>query len=167
MDATELAYYGGLLDGEGHIGIRQARRARDGRLNYAARISLIMSHEPIIRRFADDFGLSMRSVSKSSPLTRVPMYGIEVAGRKTVEILEQVLPYLCVKRKQAELLVQLEKEKRQPGIRTRKIPTQRRMGDQVVNSISSATDPDILAGWQDLYMQVRELNRPSRQSLDS
>jgi hypothetical protein len=120
-----------------------------------------MSEPGIINHFAEDFSLSSRRANcGGSDLTRVPMYGVEVAGRGAAAILEQVVPYMRIKRRQAELLVQLEDEKRQPGLRTKKIPTVRIVDGVEIHSTASATGQDHLDRWQGMYEECRALNRP-------
>jgi len=164
MDELSLAYYAGLLDGEGHIGIHRTVRKRDQGVQYGGRMSLRMSEREVIEQFAEDFGLSAGPANCGTRHAKREVFGVSAEGRRSRVLLEQLLPYLRVKRAQAELVIRLEAEKREPGLRSRKIPTSRLMpGGVVVRSTASAIGPETIARWEAMYVEVRKLNRPEHE----
>lgn len=165
VNEIENAYFAGLLDGEGHLGIHRMSKAAG--IQYAARVSLRMTEEEVVRQYAECFGVSLHRAVYKNSYSKLPLFVAEVSGRGARSLLEAVAPYLRVKKRQAELLMQLETEKRQPGIRTRKIPTTRLVDGEEIRSTATATGQEYLERWQGLYMQVRELNRPTNQETDS
>jgi hypothetical protein len=104
--AVLYSYLAGIIDGEGTIRIgfsNKDSRGNPTKLYYAA-VSVGMTDYRIIKLLADTFGSKVRE-------ERVPgrklMYRWGTSGNKAVpKILEKVMPYLIVKRRQAELVME-------------------------------------------------------------
>lgn len=117
MTLIEVAYWAGLVDGEGHIGIRRIEAAEGRPAQYIARFVLVMSEHLLVREFAGQFGLSFDFRDNHNDWSKRPLYRAEGAGQIAAVVARTLYPGLRVKRRQAELLVLLEEEKRLPGLR--------------------------------------------------
>jgi hypothetical protein len=161
MSPLDLAYWAGLIDGEGHLGIRyvadKSRRPRQ----YIARFGLVMSEPPLVEAFAEQFSLHYGgNCSWDSPVSKKPLFRAQGAGQSAAAVAKTLLPYLRIKRRQAELLVQLEEEKRRPGLRTTYSGTYAyvRAGKPVMRKRYS-TDQVHLDRWHEYFEEVRHLNK--------
>lgn len=161
--ATDLAYWAGLIDGEGHIGIRQVRREDRG-ANYQGRFSLRMSDRGIILEFAEAFGLKVSERTYSNAISTCALSVTEASCGQAARVIAILLPCLRLKRKQAELVLKLEEEKRWPGLRTRGTGSHTyKMGDgRVITRKTSRTGQEHLDRWHGYYLEVRALNKPGR-----
>lgn len=107
--AILLSYMAGIIDGEGTIRINKAnmtktKQVRYANPKYAASISLGMTDRQIPDLFVEVFGGKTRLECVQG--NRKPIYRWGTSGRiGTQAILKQLLPYLRVKRKQAELVI--------------------------------------------------------------
>jgi len=165
--AVELAYWAGLIDGEGHLGIRYVKDRPErptGASRYIARMSLRMSDLLIVAEFADLFGTAPPGDrSFDNALSTKPIYGTEAGGRRAAHVAALLLPHLRLKVGQAELLIKLEEEKQVPGLRTRytSTDTHYRNGRPFTRKKFS-TGQEHLDRWHRYYEEVKRLNRQGR-----
>ena len=168
--APDLAYWGALLDGEGHLGIRMNRDRADrptGASKYIARLGLGMTDERLVREFATRFGIKTVQVVEAARYpersANLDSYRAEVDGAGAARILSEVMPFLRLKHRQAELMIQLEQEKCQPGLRTRYTGTfPYRRGGQTVYRKKYATGQEHLDRWHGYFEEVKRLNHGGR-----
>ena len=106
ISKIDRAYIAGLIDGEGSI--HMTRKVKYG--TYYAFITVGMSDKGVIEWLANQFGnkatecLYMKKGSfKKTPK---PIYRISLQGRRACLLCEILLPYLKVKKKQAEVLME-------------------------------------------------------------
>lgn len=160
---TELAYWAGLADGEAHLGITWANRNAP-RSSYGAVISLRMTDRPIIQAFAQRFGMTVDPRTYRNDLSVLPIYATECSGTKAARVAQELLPYLRLKRGQAELLIKLHEEKEQPGMRTQEGSAQpRHMADgRTIMRRPTGYAQEHLDRWHGYYIKVRSLNKPGR-----
>jgi hypothetical protein len=166
----DLAYWGALLDGEGHLGIRMNgdRPYRPtGASRYIARLSLGMTDERLVREFAVRFGIKTVQVVVAARhperSAKLDSYRATTDGAGAARILSEVMPFLRLKRRQAELMIQLEQEKCQPGLRTRYTGTfPYRRGGQTVYRKKYATGQEHLDRWHGYFGEVKRLNHGGR-----
>ncbi len=99
-DSVLYAYLAGLIDGEGTIRIGEV-----GPINkHYASISIGMTNKKVLDLFARVFGSRVRLEKPSSG--RQQMYRWGTSGNKVVPlILDKLLPYLIVKKRQAVLVL--------------------------------------------------------------
>jgi hypothetical protein len=160
--ATDLAYWAGLIDGEGHIGIREVRRADRG-VNYQGRFSLRMSDRGIIVAFAEAFDLTVSDRTYSNAISTCALSVTEASCGSAARVVAILLPYLRLKHRQAELVIQLEREKRQPGLRTRSSGQHAYKRDgQIIMRERLRTGQEHLDRWRGYYLEVKGLNKPGR-----
>jgi len=95
-------YIAGLVDGEGSLIIRWDKRHRY--LTFSYFMSIGMTHEGVIKWLSDILGVTY-SVSKRKP-PRKTMYVLRVFTQTDlVTLLEELLPWLIVKKEQAETML--------------------------------------------------------------
>lgn len=105
------AYMGGLIDGEGSIKIiRTVKPNKPNEYNtFDAAIRIGMTDKEPIELFKEEFGGSL-FVEKRQNYKDI--YRWQCAGNKKVPpIVEKILPYLIVKKPQAELLLEYTKNR--------------------------------------------------------
>lgn len=101
--AVLYSYFAGLFDGEGTIRINAAKVNGYIGKRYDPAISIGMSDEKIMNLFVKTFGGKLRI---ERVLGRKVMYRWGTSGRQIVPLfLEKLLPYLQVKKEQAELVI--------------------------------------------------------------
>lgn len=109
MMETDIAYIAGLMDGEAYIGIKRSKPYKCQGLHnpaYHARIQIRMVDEPAIKFIADNLGGKYYKEKSHSGGGRV-LYCWQASDKLAAEIISIVLPYLRVKRKQAETVLAL------------------------------------------------------------
>jgi hypothetical protein len=98
FDPIELAWAGGLFDGEGSIGINKTRYTPKLRLQMA------MTDADAVERFQRAVGGSM-----SGPYIqtegRKPIWHWTLTGKKAWPVLHALMPYLCERRRSRALEV--------------------------------------------------------------
>ena len=107
---VELAYMAGIADGEGSftVGKREVvqqsnKTARTP--SFSARFSLEMTDEKTVREFAHVF--DGRVTSRRRALSRRMSYTFHASDAKAREVAYTLLPYLRLKREQAQLIVDM------------------------------------------------------------
>lgn len=103
------AWCAGFFDGEGCVYIEQAKQYSNGKkteLNYyRVRVHLSQNIEQIVLILKDNFGGSVFRAKYKQKLLR-PMYAwVGPTNEGSTSFLKKILPYLLVKRKQAELAI--------------------------------------------------------------
>lgn len=141
-EAILLSYLAGIIDGEGTIRIgatKPSTKHPNWNIVYYASIGLGMSDKRVIELFAKKFGAKLR---KECVPNRKIIYRWGTCGNKAVpKILKKLLPYLIVKKKQAELVIKFCEERKTTGFRrNKKLP------------ISE------LRRRQELYFKIKKLN---------
>ena len=100
---TALAYMAGLIDGEGTICIV---KRNDSGSRYVARLAVVNCDKRIVEWIEAHFGPYIYTVRRSDPRRRADhreLHVYEAKAEHAENILRAVLPYLVVKREQAEL----------------------------------------------------------------
>ena len=121
---TELAYLAGFIDGEGTVTVTHARQ----RLAHCVSPVLVVcnTYLPVMEHLRGRFGgtISKREVKKAH---HRHVYILYWSSRRAVQLMEAVLPYLIIKRRHAELVIELSKlrfeyRQRPDGKRVRMVP---------------------------------------------
>ncbi len=110
-----LAYLAGIVDGEAYIGIKKSKpHKQNGERSstYYERIQIRMVDEVAIKLFSDTFGGSYYREAPHADKGK-PLYAYQVSDRSACRIIKQLLPYLKVKKRDAELVLELRKLKEQ------------------------------------------------------
>ena len=106
MKRTELAYIAGIVDGEGYIGISADHRKRNPvRPCWRLRVSVTNNNEWLMQylKFAFGGSVTMKSGSRVKPC-----YDWVLNRGKAAEFLKLILPYLRLKRPQAEIAIKFQ-----------------------------------------------------------
>ena len=109
---TELdkAYLAGIIDGEGYIGIGLNKAGAGGHKNpqHTLRMTISQSNQPFLVYLRNKWdGIGSICINRGSKQNRTG-YKWNISANQAVTILEQVLPYLIIKRTQAELGIELQ-----------------------------------------------------------
>lgn len=136
---TEKAYLAGLIDGEGYIGITKTRRPKwKGRMDIelTPRIQINMTRardllEELAERYAGKVYVHMIT-NKKSHWVAPDMLFIRQSEEKITKFLQDILPYLRVKRRQAELLLEYFRYRSPHGLNSEKnLPEQFRIYNEL------------------------------------
>lgn len=103
-------YLAGLIDGEGYIGIKKQRRKDCVNPLYHERVQVRMVHEEAIRLLRDTLGGNYYREKPHAHNGR-PLYCWQASDLLAVHVLRQVLPWLIVKRENAENVLLLRASK--------------------------------------------------------
>ena len=107
MKRTELAYIAGIVDGEGYIGISADHRKRNpGRPCWRLRVAVTNTSEWLVQYLKFSIGGGIITL-KSDKRPR-PCYQWSVDRGRAAEFLKLILPYLRLKRPQAELAIKFQ-----------------------------------------------------------
>jgi hypothetical protein len=106
---TDLAYIAGMIDGEGTVGIyRKVPKKPTHSVRYHERVAISNSNLEALNYINDFFpGVFAKNIRYSDKHS--PMWRLEYHVLRAHPILEAVLPYLIIKRKQAELVLKYRK----------------------------------------------------------
>jgi hypothetical protein len=102
---AELAYFAGILDGEGCLSLDTLRPSRAKRVYHNPRLRVANTDEGLILWIQARFPGKVTPV-KIRPSGRKQQWMWDLFGPSVETILVAVLPYLVVKREQAELLIE-------------------------------------------------------------
>ena len=117
-DKLTLAYLAGAMDADGYFTIKRStyhlRVRGDARVpTFHERIGLKQVSPAVPELLRDVFGGSI-GIQKPSARNGKPLYSWQVTDRKAATAAEMLLPYLRIKRQQAEILLELRRLKGLP-----------------------------------------------------
>lgn len=153
-DSLELAYCAGVIDSDGTIGIKrstyQMRVTQDsGQPSYSERICVRQVEPQAVRLLHRLFG-GYLGINKPSTERGRPLFSWQVTDKKAAQCLTALLPYLRIKRAQAENCLALRELKEQSK-RARVAPGRGHRG--------SARRPAPLSeAMENLHQHARKLN---------
>ena len=119
MKKTDLAYMAGIIDGEGCIRIGKGNQGGNNKkVNYTLKMSIGMANPYIPQMFRFVFGGHFFQ-STEGTAERLPTWQWGIDSNKAVDVLRTLLPYLKLKKSEAELAIEFQKGKRicQSGIK--------------------------------------------------
>ncbi len=164
MDLTVYAYLAGAMDSDGSIGIRRSTygaRHGDGRqATYSERICLKQVTEEIPNLLRDTFGGSLMLQGPSVTRGR-PLYYWEATNKVASEALLAMLPFLRVKRAQAENCLLLRASKNLPRAETHTLRdaalSRTGTGEHMIRRMEVSVETIRLR--ESLYLAAKDLNR--------
>jgi hypothetical protein len=115
---TDLAWAAGFFDGEGYIGLKHLVYKRRQTASIFPRMILTNGFLPALEKFQDIVG-SGRIHSKHTVGRRRPCWTWEASCRQAESVLLMLMPYLTIKKRQAEIAISSVKYR---GIRGRHNP---------------------------------------------
>jgi hypothetical protein len=146
VDENRLAYFAGLFDGEGCINVSEVK-PRPGKCSptFQTLVQVSMTDRRSLDLLVSSIGGSIRLANKEGAR---PIWIWRVYHKAAKRFLEAVLPYLVVKRPQAELLIELENGVPARGghrrLSDREIDRRRRIRDE----ISALNGPSLYSKYQ-------------------
>lgn len=99
-----LPYIGGLIDGEGYIGCTLSSKYK----NYTPVLSVSMTDQKALELISNTFGGQIRLEQDFINKNWKDQFGWRYNGRRAVEIIKCIYPYLMVKKLQAKELLKIE-----------------------------------------------------------
>ena len=106
MKRTELAYIAGIVDGEGYIGINADHRKRNpDRPCWRLKVAVTNTNEWLVQYLKFSMGGGVIVLKRLHPR---PCYQWEIGYGKAAEFLQLILPYLRLKKPQAELAIKFQ-----------------------------------------------------------
>lgn len=107
---VDLAWLAGIIDGEGSIFVmKQSRKDRDRTFNYILRISVQSSDRFMAFECMKITGEGATMDTPTQKENQSNTYKWQVSGRKAAQLLEELLPFLRVKKDQAEAAIQFQR----------------------------------------------------------
>lgn len=109
LSKEEKAYIAGLFDGEGHVFITEDKRPNYKTSLHILRTGVTNTHKETIEWLFSKFPttLSKRVRHKEHPKWK-PCYFWEASSNLAKDFLETILPYLRIKKRQAELAIEFQ-----------------------------------------------------------
>lgn len=99
MTKTDAAWFAGLFDGEGSL------VAAHGKGSKSLRLQIVMCNEEIVRRVQTVVGTGNIQYHRPKNTKHSESWHFAVYGMNAVRVLTQILPWLIVKREDAEMWV--------------------------------------------------------------
>lgn len=147
--SENLAYLAGIVDGEGYVGIKKSKPypTLTGRTNpgYHERLQIRMVEPHALRLLVKELG-GWLYLEKSSAHNGRPLYCYQASDLRASKILTTLLPYLRVKKKQAQAVLALRRNK-QTAKRASRRPLR----------------PSDVAQRESLYLRIKRLNKTGKE----
>jgi hypothetical protein len=109
-----LEYIAGFVDGEGCISIHENRawlaESANGRPRIVMQVAIANCNRAVLVQIQRQHGGSICKQTRTNPHARQG-YALKLSEQSACRFLEKILPFLCIKRKQAKLMLQLGKRK--------------------------------------------------------
>ncbi len=162
IDPIILAYLAGVMDSDGYFGIKRdtyhLRVRKDARVPlFHERLGIKQVSSEAILLLKNCFGGSISHPKPSSDNGK-PLYGWAALDKKGAEATEALLPYLRIKRRQAECVLKLRALKILGPSGRDTTPMPNRWGKLIVMNRRIMTGEDTEKR-QALYDEVRSLNK--------
>ena len=114
MENTELAYIAGIVDGEGSIAISRARRG--GHTTYFVSVSVSNTVHWLLEWLKFNFGGCIVQLKK--PPQQKEAWEWKLSRGPGMRFVKAILPYLLLKKAQADLAIKFQERKGPPGPKT-------------------------------------------------
>jgi len=130
MNSSELSYFAGFFDGEGCVGVTNRIPPHSALF---IRTQVVNTNLEVLEQMKRAFGGSIQI--RKAKLNWQQMYTWQCTTQVAYHFLKQILPYLRLKRKQAELAIEFQEDRGYRG--QRRSPEQLQRGQQIRTLISS------------------------------
>jgi hypothetical protein len=159
MDITETqaAYLAGLIDGEGSLECQKEWQPRGRTPRYTLRLSFTFATLEPLATVSEWLGVSYKRFP-ATDASRQDRYRAHVYKSLAVEVLGRCIPYLTLKRRQAEIILAIE------AVRVAASPTRKHVG----SSSATVMPESAIAEMDALHVELRSLksNKHLRYSHD-
>lgn len=116
---AECAYLAGIMDGEGcfYIG-NYSHNKKTGTPHYQTTIKVSNCDEVLIKWLSDTFGgvYSKYTPNQTPKNARKPVYLWGTSGKRLEHLCEIMMPYLVIKKNQAEIMLTMRKTFKETGV---------------------------------------------------
>ena len=104
----KLAYLAGIIDGEGSISISDNRKTQK-KMHFTTQLSITSTDEILLKWITTNFGgkYSSYTPKQLAKNTRKNAYKWQVSGKMLATLLNSVLPYLVIKTREAEVMIEM------------------------------------------------------------
>lgn len=143
----QVAYLAGLIDGEGSIESQQERQLRGATPRFVLRVSFTFATEEPLRTVSSWLG-TRYSVHAATDDRRSPRFRSHIYKSVAVALLKRCLPFLILKRRQAEIILAIENTRKANS--TVRLLRPGRIGAPRMPS-------DAVAKMQELHTELRSL----------
>lgn len=120
MKKTDLAYVAGIIDGEGCIHIRHTKKNKSAQYFYDLQLNVASTDEWLCQYLKMLLGGAVRETSRyfnNNTRKYSRSWVWQVCCQQAKEVLELIIPYLKIKRPQAELAIKFQNAKVNKGKR--------------------------------------------------
>ena len=101
----DVRYIAGIVDGEGCVTVIKRLEKHMDRVSYRLVVQVSMTHEGVIKALQDSIGGSYSAIHWHTRRNNRTAYQWRKYGVDAVELLQSILPYLIVKKAEAELAI--------------------------------------------------------------
>jgi len=108
LSQTQLAYIAGFIDGEAHLGCQRQTQPNGRTPRFVLRLSFTQATEEPLQTLCHWLGCHVTRYPATSP-NRSPRWRMTITKNVAVSLLRACLPYLILKRRQAELVLEIER----------------------------------------------------------
>lgn len=107
-EPLDIKYLAGFIDGEGCIGITRTKNGLvGGNYRYFPYLGINHTNYEILCRIKMMYPIG-RKIAKVKRDTGKPIYSLRIDGNELVNVLEDLIPHLIEKKKQAELVLEFK-----------------------------------------------------------
>jgi hypothetical protein len=106
-DERDLIYMAGLIDGEGTITANYTTSPATGRGAIHCRVIVANTHRGVMQWVHETFGGHLNAPSPVRKSNHKPVQTWYAGSSEAVHLCQRLLPYLKIKRRQAEILIEL------------------------------------------------------------
>lgn len=102
----KLAYFAGLVDGEGYLGIKKDMiKGRGVSPVFYERMSVASIDKPTIDSFVSFFGVGKIYLHKPKKLSKRGYWSWEISNKICISVIKQLYPYLKIKKPEADIII--------------------------------------------------------------
>jgi len=135
LSRIDAAYLAGLIDGEGHIGITINVNGY-----HVPHVQIIMTDKGCLEWVASTIGVKLCVFAHQNHIKYRPQFMIRLGGRRAIWLCTAILPYLKVKKEQANILY--------------------RFSETYRTGWETKTPEEVIAARQALKDEIHRLNTP-------
>lgn len=106
LSELSLPYVAGIVDGEGYVSVIHRPKRRRGEVQVVVMVS--MTFEQIPRMLQAQFGGCLYVQSRVRRPNHKTQYCWAIRSKQAAAFVKQILPYLIVKKRQAEIVIELD-----------------------------------------------------------
>jgi hypothetical protein len=110
MKETQKSYMAGFVDGEGTIYV-DYRRTKKNFPSLHYQLSVFSTNLPILELLHQEWGGNLRKYAKSRSIKHKQIYSIYWGSDKCLPVIKAIYPYLRIKKRHAEIIMELSKLK--------------------------------------------------------